>query len=62
MAAADTGRALDGLSADDAATVLDELPSEKELEATLARMDPSARMAARWSLDRRHLRKVLNLI
>jgi Mg/Co/Ni transporter MgtE len=59
MTAGDGSRALDSLAADEAAFLLDELPSEKEKASTLGRMDVHAKLAAVRALDRRHLRKVL---
>jgi Mg/Co/Ni transporter MgtE len=59
MSAADGTRALDHLSSDECAACLDELPTDKERNATLSRMDVHAALAARRALDRRYLRKVL---
>jgi len=59
MTAGDGARALDCLTGDEAAYLLDELPGDKERGLWQDRMDVHARLAVSRALDRRHLRKVL---
>jgi len=59
MNASDGGKALDVLSSDDAALVLDEMGFGKDRDAALARMSPHAAIGARRATDRLYLRKVV---